>query len=381
MTQDQFCCERTLCRAILSCNMRTLIVFAGFLTGVVAGFGQASAGSAPNLPKEPREVFAAAAPLYDFSAPELQPLHLKVSYLLYDESGKKSDPGTFEYWWASPQRHRSTWVRGGNRHTNWYTGDGRFAYESKGDPVSLFEDMLPAALLSPLPDAADLNSSEVRLDSKALDANGASGPCFTVGESAMPDGVIQRPEPTPFTTFCFESQTPALRSVSAFERVLIRFKEAVPTQGKSLAREVDFYEGDRLLLSAKVDLIEPISSIDPELNPPFGTSSTVITLAGQNDSQPIAVGSGVVPGRLFRQAPPVYPSEAKARRIQGFVQLAATIGTDGKTHNLRVISAPSAWLANAAFVAVSQWEYKPYTLKGQPVPVEQTTSVKFAVGQ
>jgi outer membrane biosynthesis protein TonB len=61
--------------------------------------------------------------------------------------------------------------------------------------------------------------------------------------------------------------------------------------------------------------------------------------------------------------------------------LAATIGTDGKIHNLRVISAPSAWLANAAFVAVSQWEYKPYTLNGRPVPVEQTTSIKFAVGR
>jgi TonB family protein len=361
--------------------MRTLIVVAGYLTAVVAGFGQDSAGPTPGLPKEPREVFAAAAQFYDFSAAELQPWHLKVSYLLYDESGKKSDPGTFEYWWASPQRHRSSWFRGGIRHTDWYASDGKFAYEWKGDPISLFEEMLPAALLSPLPIAADLNSSEVRLDDKAAGASAANGPCVTVGESAMQDGVIQRPEPSPFSTFCFESQTPALRSVSSFERVLIQLKEVVPTQGKSLAREVDFYEGDRLLLSAKVDLIEPISPIDPELNAPFGTSTTVITLAGQDNSQPVAVGAGVVPGRLFRQAPPAYPSEAKARLIQGFVQLAATIGTDGKIHNLRVISAPSAWLANAAFVAVSQWEYKPYTLNGRPVPVEQTTSIKFAVGR
>jgi hypothetical protein len=88
--------------------MHRPIVFACFLMAGVAAFGQASADPAPGLPKEPREVFAAAAPLYDFSAAELQPWHLKVSYLLYDEAGKKSEPGTFEYWWASPQEHRST---------------------------------------------------------------------------------------------------------------------------------------------------------------------------------------------------------------------------------------------------------------------------------
>jgi TonB family protein len=361
--------------------MRRFIVVGGLLAAALSGLAQTSASPAPGLPKEPREVFAAAAPFYNLSAAESQPWHLKVSYQLYDEAGKKSEPGTYEYWWASPQEHRSTWVRGGASHTDWSTGDGKFAFEWKGDPLSLFEYMLQAALLSPLPIAADLNSTEVRLDPKAVDANGANGPCFTMGESAMQDGVIQRPEPSPFSTFCFESQRPALRSVSSFDRVLIQLSEVIPTQGKYLARNVKFYEGDRMLLSANVDLVETISQIDPELNPPFGTSTTVVTLAGQSDSKPIGVGAGVVPGRLFRQAPPVYPSEAKARRIQGFVELAAAIGTDGKIHSLRVISAPSAWMANAAFEAVSQWEYKPYKLNGQPVPVEQTTYVKFALGQ
>jgi TonB family protein len=381
MTQDWEFGNHTLRHANLSSIMHRFIVVAGLLTAVVAAFGQASAGPTPSLPKEPREVFAATAPFYDFSAAELQPWHLKVSYQLYDQTGKKSDPGTYEYWWASPQEHRSTWVRGSVRHTDWYTADGKFAYEWKGDPLSLFEYMLQPALLSPLPPPTDLDPANIRLDEKTPSANAANGPCFTVGDSAMPDGVIRRSEPSPFSTYCFEKERPVLRSVSSFERVRVQLSDVVSTQGKPLARDVKFYEGDRMLLSAKVELIEPISQIDPELNPPFGASSTVVTLAGQNDSKPIAVGAGVVPGRLFRQAPPVYPSEAKARRIEGFVELAAAIGTDGKIHNLRVISAPSAWLANAAFVAVSQWEYKPYTLNGHPVPVEQTTSIKFAVGR
>ncbi len=55
------------------------------------------------------------------------------------------------------------------------------------------------------------------------------------------------------------------------------------------------------------------------------------------------------------------------------------IGTDGKIHDLRVISAPAASLAAASFAAVSQWVYRPYLLKGRAVPVQTKMMVTFSL--
>ena len=90
---------------------------------------------------------------------------------------------------------------------------------------------------------------------------------------------------------------------------------------------------------------------------------------------------GVAIGILVRKVMPIYPKDAKRARIQGTVVLRAVIGTEGSVHNLRVISAPSAALAASAFWSVSQWEYRPYELQGQPIPVETTINVTFALGR
>jgi len=57
------------------------------------------------------------------------------------------------------------------------------------------------------------------------------------------------------------------------------------------------------------------------------------------------------------------------------------IGTDGKIHDLRVVSAPEASLAAASFAAVSQWEYQPYLQTDRPVPVQTTITVTFSIGK
>ena len=48
----------------------------------------------PPLPKDAADIFAAAAPLYDFNSPSLKPWHMKVSYQLYDDKGESSETGT-----------------------------------------------------------------------------------------------------------------------------------------------------------------------------------------------------------------------------------------------------------------------------------------------
>jgi hypothetical protein len=83
--------------------MRLLYFCALSLTALLPGFAQTAANAGPGLPQDPREIFAAAAPFYDFNSPDLKPWHLKATYQLYDEKGKPGEQGTYEYWWASRQ--------------------------------------------------------------------------------------------------------------------------------------------------------------------------------------------------------------------------------------------------------------------------------------
>src|ERR1035438_806520 len=103
--------------------MRLFAVSALSLAVLLPGICQTAVNAELGLPKEPREILAAAAPFYDFSSPELKPWHLKAIYQLYDLKGNPTEQGTWEYWWSSPKVHRSTWTRTGAEHTEWSTAD------------------------------------------------------------------------------------------------------------------------------------------------------------------------------------------------------------------------------------------------------------------
>ena len=56
-----------------------------------------------------------------------------------------------------------------------------------------------------------------------------------------------------------------------------------------------------------------------------------------------------------------------------------SISSSGIIENLHVVSGP-AMLQQAALDAVKTWRYRPYLLNGQPVEVETTVNVIFALG-
>jgi len=91
---------------------------------------------------------------------------------------------------------------------------------------------------------------------------------------------------------------------------------------------------------------------------------------------PVRVSSGVAQGQLLAPIRPQYPAIAEAARVQGTVVLAATISTEGRIENLRVLGGPPL-LVSAAVDAVRQARYRPFLLNGQPVEVQTTLSVEF----
>jgi protein TonB len=94
----------------------------------------------------------------------------------------------------------------------------------------------------------------------------------------------------------------------------------------------------------------------------------------------ITVSSGVMASKIINQVEPMYPPIAKAARISGTVELAATIGKDGTIQNLHVVSGPPM-LQQSALDAVRRWRYKPTVLDGVPVDVETTISVVFSLNE
>ena len=133
-----------------------------------------------------------------------------------------------------------------------------------------------------------------------------------------------------------------------------------------------------------------VKSFDPHLSMSLviNVQGTLgIRLAAQSMvPQKIRVGGNVQSAMLVQQIRPIYPSDAKAARIQGKVRLSATIGPDGHVVDLQpvtdspeVTSDPS--LIKAATDAVWQWVYKPTLLNGQPVSVATTIDVNFTLSQ
>jgi len=118
---------------------------------------------------------------------------------------------------------------------------------------------------------------------------------------------------------------------------------------------------------------EPPSNASPSTGPGAQPNPAPIP------SGPVRVSSGTMAGQVIHQTPPVYPADAKAAGIQGTVVLKAIIGKDGTVENLTVVSGPKE-LQKSALEAVSQWQYKPFLLNGQPIEVQTTINVNYTFG-
>ena len=92
--------------------------------------------------------------------------------------------------------------------------------------------------------------------------------------------------------------------------------------------------------------------------------------------QVLKVSQGVSEGLLVKRVQPVYPEQARQMRVQGPVQLQATINRDGNISNVKVVTG-NAQLARAAVEAVKQWKYKPYYLNNEPVEIQTQIIVNF----
>jgi periplasmic protein TonB len=104
-------------------------------------------------------------------------------------------------------------------------------------------------------------------------------------------------------------------------------------------------------------------------------SSTPIAVP-QRPAETLKVSQGVSQGLLLKRVQPLYPPQALQIRLQGAVQMQATISKEGTITNVKVLSGESM-LARSAVDAVRQWKYKPYYLNGEPVDIQTQITINF----
>ncbi len=92
--------------------------------------------------------------------------------------------------------------------------------------------------------------------------------------------------------------------------------------------------------------------------------------------QTLSVSQGVSRGLLFKKVQPIYPRNALEMRVEGTVELMATVSKTGDITHVKVLSGDSQ-LTKAAADAVKQWKYKPYLLNGEPVEIQTQVTINF----
>jgi TonB family protein len=92
--------------------------------------------------------------------------------------------------------------------------------------------------------------------------------------------------------------------------------------------------------------------------------------------QTLNISQGVSHGLLIKKVQPVYPRNALSSRIEGLVELLATVSKNGDIAHVKVLSGDSQ-LTKAATDAVKQWKYKPYLLNGEPVEIQTEITINF----
>ena len=115
----------------------------------------------------------------------------------------------------------------------------------------------------------------------------------------------------------------------------------------------------------------PAQTLDPETDREMAP-----TTEGLGSSEPEILEVSFSEARLVRAVAPVYPAEARRRKVGGTVVVEAVIAPSGRVEKLDVIrSLPM--LDQAALTALEQWEFEPATKDGVAVRMKLAVALQF----
>lgn len=344
------------------------------LAAALICLGQNPAKTPGSIPQDPHSILELAIPHYSFKNPGIVPWHLLATYRTYDDKGKQIHEGTWEYWWASANVHRSTLKRDSAERTDWEMADGRFYRKETGAPFEFFERTLESRMLDPVPNQGIFSSDKMIASVSAISRNIQSVPCIVLKPHSQSD--LSSLSLSNEGRYCFQKPIDAL-VLSSADFINVEYGHISSLHGYYLAREMDVFVGKEKVMSVNIETIDALGSANAVLSPP-ADAVQVPKMVGSWEMPPSSGKSG--PGALYKEAQPRYPDEAKAAHMQGVVLLGATVTAQGKLKDLEVLESPHPSLGSASVEAVKQWEYEPFLSDGLPVDTNIVIKVIFTLG-
>jgi TonB family protein len=119
-----------------------------------------------------------------------------------------------------------------------------------------------------------------------------------------------------------------------------------------------------------------VSSAPPMPEAAANPAASAPLVIKASKGRPVKISSA--DGLLVKKVAPEYPLDAKIVRLEGTVVLRTVIDKTGEVSSVFALSGPPL-LESAAVEAVKQWQYRPFLMNGQPVEVETTVEVVFAL--
>jgi periplasmic protein TonB len=225
-------------------------------------------------------------------------------------------------------------------------------------------------------------STEPEVQNSSAPSNAAPGaPALTPKLKNEPAGISAGPQPPLRASTAATKPSPSMKTAEPIvEDTTVTIPQVAPMKVKSdVGRPA----------AAKAPQTEQPAPPAPALSigngdPNEKALSSIVTSAPVSVPQPapeappqvLNISQGVTQGMVIKRVQPVYPPQALTMRVQGPVQLQATIGKDGNITHVKTISGDSM-LSRAAMDAVRQWKYKPYYLNDEPVEIQTQITVVF----
>lgn len=344
--------SRIFCRTI--CSILAVLTFLALCS---PAYGQSAKDPAART--QAAALFAKALAVSDIRAPGSPPFQMSGTINLKDSRGKTAT-GAYLLKWAAPDQWREeihfgnyARIRVGGKNQYWQSRTTPYELQSLLQLSQGLNFLQELHVWSNPANIAGLES----VDLHQKKDHGTKLSCV----------MLKLNEMSASSDYCFDPLTGTL----AIDRLgSVEFSGFLSFGGKRFPGNMRAEAPPAVPITLQLNSIMPLVKADQaDFQPPPG--STVWPFCDAPDSLPT----------LKSRALPEYPMGERMEHEQGSVFIYAVIGTNGRLSNLKLLSAPDAGLGESALSTVGQWRYKPETCGGQPVPIETSIRVVYALGE
>lgn len=322
--------------------------------------------AAPAMPAQPLALLQLGALRNGLNAPGLHPWHIQISYQTYKLNGHPKATGTFQEWWAAPNRYHLSFDRKGYHLQAWVTPRGSFAVGNPSLPMP--ERLVYHWIVAPIPQHPDLTGTRLRYRIRLIGAS--QFPCVQIYSRKPTPGNL----PPRYPTYCFESRHPMLRVVDTHVSEIVTITAVGELRGQYLPQRLYATLDAVPILRATLQQGESYRRIDPsrfippaKAKPTSPPSTAILYLTAQE------AATHLIPASTHTQAAQIL------RESQVNAPLAVTITPSGRIRNLYILTHTDPELIPAIYQAVTQWRYRPFLLHGVAVPVRTQIILDYRV--